>query len=214
MAGPFNAQRPAFGGGRVSFAAAPPAPVPRHAGQARGGRAAQLAEAAQAVEVLPAAGEFTLALMTGRYDLAELVACAIDRLGPVAHLRVATLAFSRRNLDLMTRLLDAGTVRRLTLLCSKFFRRHNGEVYQALRDAFRDRGQRAAASRSHCKIVCIDFAAGDPLLLEGSPNLRTNSNLEQLVMIRDRAAHDFRAAFIDSEVAAHEGDQGDNPGAG
>jgi hypothetical protein len=205
MAGLFSAPRAAFGGPRLSFAAAPTPTVPRHVGKARGGRAAQLAEAAQAVEVLPAAGEYVLALMTGRYDFAELAAGVIDRLGPVNHLRAATLAFSRRNLDLLTRLLDAGAVRRLTLLCSKFFARHNGEVYQALRDAFRDRGQRAAASRSHCKIVCMDFAAGDPLLLEGSPNLRTNSNLEQLVMIRDRAAHDFRAAFIDSEVDAHEG---------
>jgi hypothetical protein len=212
MPGLFSAPRAAFGGPRVSFAAVPTPTVPRHVGKAGGGRTAQLAEAAQAVEVLPAAGEYVLALMTGRFDLAELVAGVIDRLGPVNHLRVATLAFSRRNLDLLTGLLDAGAVRRLSLLCSKFYVRHNGQVYQALRDAFRDRGQRAAASRSHCKIVCMDFAAGDPLLLEGSPNLRTNSNLEQLVMIRDRAAHDFRAAFIDSEVDAHEGEGGEGDG--
>jgi hypothetical protein len=210
----FTAPRPGFGGPRVSFAATPTPTVPRHAGKARGARTAQLAEASQAVEVLPEAGEYLLATMTGRYDFAELVAGVIDRLGTVEHLRLATLAFSRRNLDLMTRLLDSGSVRRLTLLCSVFFRRHNGEVYEAMREEFRARGQRAAASRSHCKIVCMDFTAGDPLLLEGSPNLRTNSNLEQLVMIRDRAAHDFRAAFIDSEVTAHESEQGDDQGAG
>src|SRR5689334_6190824 len=99
MPGLFNTPRTAFGGPRVSFAVAPTPTVPRHIGQARGDRTAQLAEAAQAVAVLPAAGEYLLATMTGRYDLAELVACVIDRLGAVAHLRVATLAFSRRNLD-------------------------------------------------------------------------------------------------------------------
>jgi hypothetical protein len=194
-----------FDAPKLSFARRPAEDgIPRpHVGKAKAAPPAVLAEVAQAAEVLPAQGEYMLALMTGRYDFADLAACVIDRLGAVAHLRVATLAFSRRNLDLLTSLLDSGTIRRLTLLGSKFFARHNGDVFEATLEALRSRGQHVAAARSHCKIACLDLVSGDALLMEGSPNLRTNSNIEQLVMIRDRGAHDYRAAFIDSEVARH-----------
>ena len=57
-------------------------------------------------------------------------------------------------------------------------------------------GSCTATARSHCKIVCIDFADGTALVLEGSANLRSNHNTEQLSVTRDRDLHDYYAAWI------------------
>jgi hypothetical protein len=214
----FTAPRPAFGTApRVSFGLRPaddglPAP---HVDRGAPRRTAQLAEAADALAVLPGPGETVHALMTGRYDLMHLLVCLIDRLGTVEALRVATLSYNGRNLAEMVRLLDSGAVRRLTLLCSAFFRDHNTELWEETLEEFRERGQRAAAARSHAKVVTFAFASGRRLTLEGSANLRSNGNREQLLLADGAELHDWHAhGWLDPMVTAHEGEQGDNAGAG
>jgi hypothetical protein len=213
----FTAPRPAFGAGpRVSFGGRPtgdglPAP---HVSKAPARRTAQLAEAADALTVLPAAGETTHALMTGRYDLMHLLVCLIGRLGIVEAMRIATLSYNARNLAEMVRLLDSGQVKRLTLLCSKFFAEHNTELWEETLEEFRDRGQRAAAARSHAKVVTFAFASGQRLTVEGSANLRSNGNREQMLLADGAGLHDWHAGWIDSLVTQHEGDGDDNPGPG
>jgi hypothetical protein len=205
-----------FSAPRVTFARRPagdglPAP---HVSKGQARRTAQFAEAADAIPVLPGPGEAVHALMTGRYDLMHLLVCLIDRLGAVDAMRVATLAYSPRNLAEMVRLLDSGAVRRLTLLCSAFFRDHNQGLWETTLEQFRDRGQRAAAARSHAKVVTFAFRSGRRLTLEGSPNLRSNGNREQVLLADGAGLHDWHAGWMDALVSQHEGDGGDDPGAG
>jgi hypothetical protein len=204
-----------FDAPRVRFGRRPagdglPAP---HVGQAAR-RNAQLAEAADALAALPGPGETVHALMTGRYDLMHLLVAVIDRLGTVDAMRIATLSYNGRNLAEMVRLLDSEAVRRLTLLCSSFFRDHNGDLWEETLEEFRSRGQRAAAARSHAKVVTFAFASGRRLTAEGSANLRSNGNREQLLLADGAGLHDWHAGWIDALVAQHEGDEGDSPGAG
>ena len=49
------------------------------------------------------------------------------------------------------------------------------------------------------------WADSDGLVFEGSANLRTNKNREQLTAIRDRKLHDWHAAWIDELVRADDG---------
>jgi hypothetical protein len=44
-------------------------------------------------------------------------------------------------------------------------------------------------------------------VFEGSANLRTNKNVEQMTVINDRELHDWHAAGIDQKVRDHEGNQ-------
>lgn len=193
---------------RVRFGARPAAeevPAPLLA-RAAARRTALLAEAAGVLSVLPAEGESLHALMTGRYDLMHLLAALVERLGAVEAARIATLAYSARNLAELLALLDGGKVKMLTLLCSAFFRDHNRNLWEQTLAEFRKRGQRAAAARSHCKVITLATAAGERYALEGSANLRTNSNREQFALFRDAGLHDWHAAWIDQLVTAHEGE--------
>ena len=198
----FNAPRVQFG--RKPAGDAVPAPI---IGRATVRRTAMLAEAGAVLTVLPVEGESLHAIMTGRYDLAHLLSALVRRLGRIEAVRVATLSYNRKNLAELVDLLNSGAVGKMTLLCSSFFRDHNKELWEDTLTEFRGRGQRAAAARSHCKVVTLAVAGGARFTLEGSANLRTNGNREQFALYRDSGLHDWHALWIDELVRRHEGDE-------
>jgi hypothetical protein len=205
----FNAPRVQFG--RKPADDVLPMPI---IGRAVARRTAMLAEAGAVLNVVPAEGESLHAVMTGRYDLMHLISALMDRLGIVEAARVATLSYNGRNLAEMLSLLDSGKLKTLTLLCSSFFRDHNKQLWEETLSEFRERGQKAAAARSHAKVVTLAVSDGTRYALEGSANLRTNSNREQFALFRDPALHDFHATWIDDLVSRHEADENNSPPTG
>ena len=169
-------------------------------------RAARLA--AELLPDLPAPGETVHALMSGRYDLAQVIVATVRR-WPVAHLRITSPSANKRTLRELLSEADAGTVGTLTLLLSGFFARHNRELFQAVREEVRDdhTGSRIAAAKCHAKFALFEFRDGSvPLVLEGSANLRKNDSLEQLTATRCRDLHDWHAWWIDRLASAHHAD--------
>ena len=81
---------------------------------------------------------------------------------------------------------------------SVFFKEHNKALFEHAVDELTEYPNvKIAAARTHCKVVCFDLGPNDGLVFEGSANLRTNKNREQLCVVRDRALHDWHAAWID-----------------
>jgi hypothetical protein len=178
-------------------------------------RFACLQAAAEAAAIIPAEGEAVHVVMSGCYDLQHVLIVLLERLGSVCEtMRVATLSLSRRNVQEMAALLDGGTVRRIDLLTSDFFRRHDDDIFAELAQEFHARGQRVAAARSHCKVVTMKLEDGRCYVLHGSPNLRTNKNLEQFALERDAALHAHYDAWLDSMVTRHAINQSDSPPTG
>lgn len=165
-------------------------------------RRAQLKAARDVLPHLPSPGESMHALLTGTFDFLLLLTVVIQsRPSRCETLRLATLAFSRRNVAELCRLLDSRRVRRVILLCSDFMARANAEVYHgAIEELAEARGQTVASARCHAKVACLAFADGERLVFEGSANLRTNKNVENMTAINDRGLHDWHAAWIDAEV--------------
>lgn len=156
--------------------------------------------AAELLPELPRQGEAIHVLMTGYFDLMQVIAAAMRQVPKCSHLRIATLCFSKRNTAELLGLLDErrATPFRLTMLVSEFFRDHNKELFEKFAaDLAGYTGATISAARSHCKVVCFDLGKDDGLAFEGSANLRTNRNREQLTVIRDRTLHDWHAAWID-----------------
>jgi hypothetical protein len=172
-----------------------------------------LHEAGAVLTALPEPGEALHSLITGRYDLMHLLVVLLGKVGPARHVRIATLSYNGRNLTEMFTLLDGPNPPQLTLLCSCFFRDHNRELWEETIEGFRERGQRAAAARTHAKVISIETAAGVKLVLEGSANLRSNGNREQFALIHDPGLFAFHSAWIDELVTRHEGEN-DSDGKG
>jgi hypothetical protein len=169
-------------------------------------RKAQLRAAAEVLPHLPGPGESVHALLTGSFDFMLVLTCVIQARPAVCeHLRVTTLAFSRRNTQELARLLDSARLARLTLLTSDFMARSNAAVYQgAVEELAAARKQTVASARCHAKVACLAFADGLRLVFEGSANLRTNKNWEQMTAINDAGLHDWHAGWIDAKVREHE----------
>jgi hypothetical protein len=86
---------------------------------------------------VPAKGEAVHALITGRCDLMMVVSALLGKFGPADHVRITTLSFNGRNLQEVFALADAASFRRMTLICSSFFRNHNRELWQGADAGFR-----------------------------------------------------------------------------
>lgn len=166
-------------------------------GEAGAKRMKCLAEVADVLAVIPAAGERLHAIMTGFYDLMHVLVLLLDRCGHCDHLRIATLSYNGRNLAELLRLLDTAAIHKVTLVTSCFFRDHNKELFAETRKEFASRGSVVVAARSHAKVACLRTPAG-AFVVEGSANLRTNRNREQFCLFNDGDLLDWHAAWIDT----------------
>jgi hypothetical protein len=196
--------RPAFG----RAAQHSPTQTPYEAkAEAKYRRAAKTA--AELLPDLPERGEVVHALMCGTFDLCQVITATVPRLPALRHLRIATLCYSKRNIVELCSLLDTRKGLGLTLLVSSFHREHNKELHEwAVGELTAFPGVKVAAARSHCKVVTFDIADDDALVFEGSANLRTNKNREQLTVFRDRALATWHAEWIDELVSADNGKEG------
>jgi hypothetical protein len=197
--------------GLPSTARPPAADFRRRARDFKAGlrRKAQLRKAAAVLPHLPGPGESLHTLLTGFFDFCLVLTCVIrSRPCPCEHARISTLSFGRKNVQEMARWLDEGLVGRLTLLAADFMAKASPEVYQgAVTELADQRGQVVGSARCHAKVVTLAFADGLRLSFEGSANLRTNRNLENLSVVNDPGLHDWHAAWIDAKVREHEIDQ-------
>lgn len=177
-----------------------------HAFKARLRRSAQLKKAAEVLPHLPGPGESLHTLLTGYFDFALVLTCVLrSRPCPCEHARIATLSFGRKNVQEMAGWLDEGLVGHLTLLCADFMAKASPEVYQgAVVELVEKRGQVVGSARCHAKVATLAFADGLRLSFEGSANVRTCRNLENLAVVNDPGLHDFHAAWIDAKVKEHD----------
>lgn len=172
-------------------------------------RAAGIAEAKETLTQLPAPGEGLHCLMTARLDMSDVLNAFLERLGRCDTLVIATLGYNRRNLLAMLRWLDFRAVGRLTLVASKFFRAHKGELWEETLTEFRTRGQRAACCDCHAKVCTLAFASGERLAIEGSANLCSNGSArEQFAVIHDAGLCEWHTRWIEALVSKHEGNKG------
>jgi hypothetical protein len=172
-------------------------------------RKAQLRKAAEVLPNLPGPGESLHTLLTGYFDFALVLTCVLrSRPAPCEHARIATLSFGPKNTQEIARWLDDQLVRCVTLLCADFMAKASPKVYQgAVKELVEQRGQTVGSARCHAKVVTLAFTDGLRLTFEGSANLRTNRNMENLCVVNDPGLHDWHAAWIDQKVREHEIDQ-------
>jgi hypothetical protein len=154
------------------------------------------------IQRLPRAGESLHGIISGRYALWDLVPAIIERNGgrPVAELYLCTLSYSKTNAAELLGLLDAGKVKRATLVISTYFLATNKALYDLLVPELLARGQRVIAMRSHCKILLLKTTRDGAYTCESSANLRSSKNVEQFVLTRCPKLYQFHRAWIDELI--------------
>lgn len=163
----------------------------------------QAKTAAAALGDLPGPAGAVHIIISGRYSLWDCVPAIIEKAGKIERLHVATLGFSKRNIDAMATRLDVGDVGTLRLLCSHYFANTSAEIYGHAEAELGRRHPRAEflSLRTHCKLVLAKMKHGRTFTLESSANLRSCKNIEQLSIIGSPALYAFHAAWIDDLFA-------------
>lgn len=167
--------------------------------------ARQAQDAATAIGKLPEADEVIHMVVCGRFSLWACVPAVLALSGRrIERLTVATLGFSRGNIDSLCELLDAGQiVGGARLLCSHYFAGTSETIYS---HAATELGKRDRAGflslRTHAKVVAMLLDDGRTVTIHGSPNARSCKNIEQVAIEGHPAIYAFHVGWIDELFTA------------
>jgi hypothetical protein len=118
----------------------------------------------------------------------------------VKNLYISTLSMSKENIDSLANLLIWGAVDNIYLAVSDFFYSHNKNtaipyIYKTLDF---DEQLDFCVSSNHTKITMIETYCGKKVVMHGSANLRSSSNIEQLMIEHDDDLFDFNKQWLDN----------------
>jgi len=161
-------------------------------------RFSQHAKAVEQLRPLPKRGESVHGVIPGTFSGWSLVTAAAELAAePVEQLILCTLGFNRANCESLVELLDAGTVRRVLLNVSDYFRHSDRTIFAEIQAALEERGQRVVVTRSHAKLFLLQTAKRH-LVIEASVNLRSSQSWEQFVLSDDAQLFAFHRDWIES----------------
>ena len=150
------------------------------------------AEAARRlIRPLPKPGESVHILTGGEFVLSAIVPDMLDAIGPCA-LRVSSLGINQPTAAMFAELLATGQLTSLDVVLSHFFANADKDTFALIRRTIEDAGGRVIATRSHTKIATFEPQTGPGrYVFEGSGNLRSSQNAEQLTVSNDDALFKF-----------------------
>lgn len=108
-------------------------------------------------------------------------------------LTISTLSLNPNNVDSLANLMDCEYIENLNLIVSDYFyshERHSLVPYIRERLDKGDRFQLAAAG-THCKISMFETHKGAKVVIHGSANLRSSSNIEHITIEENPELYDF-----------------------
>lgn len=166
--------------------------------------ARRLQDAIEHIGRLPEPGEAFHLVTAKRYSLWHVIEATLHLAAPatIAYLGIATLGFSKTNLDDLLAEIDAGRIGKVDFLFSVYFKSNERESCERLAHELTTRGQRVVAMLTHAKVLLMELTDGTAYVVESSANLRSCSSIEQITMIHDAALFNFHAAWIDQLMEA------------
>jgi len=147
-----------------------------------------------AIAVKPEKGMRVFVVLDGSFVAGDFFEAWIVRHNlHIKKMTVSTLSMSENNVDSLANVLNAGYVDELDLIVSDYFYSHERQnlipyLYRELDKS--NRFQLAAAS-THCKLCLMETHNGSKVVVHGSANLRSSSNIEHLCIEESPELFDF-----------------------
>ncbi|HRQ87846.1 MAG TPA: hypothetical protein PLA50_03550 [Bacteroidia bacterium] len=129
--------------------------------------------------------ERTHAVLRGDFVLCDLIPAIIRERGRCPHLHIATLGMSGANAESLAALHQVGLVGGITICCSVYFRQVDRTATWPEVESKLGGIATLIVGRNHAKVICLPTEAGDHFVIEGSANLRSSDNLEQIAIFND-----------------------------
>lgn len=145
-------------------------------------------------------------ILDGKFIFGDFIEALIVKNNWVCEeLTISTLSMSEENVDSLENLVKGGFLKQLNLIVSHYYfanERQNLMPYIYDRLDVDDILQVAVAS-VHTKIAMIRTVCGKKITIHGSANLRTSSNIEQIVIEHSPKLFDFCAEVHHSIIEKH-----------
>lgn len=154
--------------------------------------------------ITPERGMYCFAVLDGKFIAGDFIeAFCVEHNLHVKRMVISTLSMSQDNVDSLKNLMDGDYVDALDLIVSDYFFSHERRnlvpyLYQELDK--NDRFQLAAAS-THCKLCILETHDGLKIVMHGSANLRSSSNIEHICIEENPELYDFNL-LVQSEILA------------
>jgi hypothetical protein len=137
-------------------------------------------------------------IVNGSFIFGDFIeALIIEKKYKVKSMTISTLSMSEENVCSLEGLLNGGYIDELNLLVSNYFYSHERwnlipYIYQEL-----DKNNKFqfAVCSTHCKICIFETYCGKFIVLHGSCNLRSSSNIEQFVIEESKELYDFNYEY-------------------
>jgi hypothetical protein len=115
----------------------------------------------------------------------------------VEEMIISTLSYSQDNVDSLHNLIKGDYIKKLDLIVSDFFFAHERKMlipytYEKL-DL--DNNFQLAVAGTHCKTYQFKTSGGKHIIIHGSVNLRSSSNLEQFVIEDNQDLYNFNKDY-------------------
>jgi hypothetical protein len=145
-------------------------------------------------------------ILDGKFIMGDLIeALIVQNNWLCEELTISTLSMSQANIDSLANLVNGDYLKQLNIIISHFYFANERQglmpyLYEKL--DVNDVLQVAVAS-VHTKIAMIRTACGKKITIHGSANLRTSSNIEQIVIEHTPSLFDFCAEVHHGIIEAH-----------
>lgn len=168
-------------------------------------------------EIRPEKGMMIAAIFSGDFIMGDFIEAWVTTWGiKVKEMTISTLSMSQENADSLANLQKWGYLPKLNLILSDDFASKESKGFQGSRQHGRAKGQmmnyiynallrnetdfQLATASTHMKVVLIETEAGAKVVIHGSANLRTSSNIEQVFIQECPPLYDFFKAPCDRIV--------------
>ena len=120
----------------------------------------------------------------------------------IKKMTISTLSMNENNVDSLANLLKGNYIDELNLIVSDYFyshERHNLTPY-IFQELDIDNKFQLASAGTHCKMCIFETYCGKFIVIHGSANLRTSSNIEQFVIEESEPLYKFNEEYQDAII--------------
>lgn len=115
----------------------------------------------------------------------------------VEEMIISTLSYSQDNIDSLEQLIKKNYIQNLNLIVSDYFFAHerNKLIKNTYNQLDVDNIFQLAVAGSHCKTYQFKTSGGKHIIIHGSVNLRSSSNIEQFVIEDNEELYNFNKEY-------------------
>lgn len=137
-------------------------------------------------------------IVSGRFIFSDFIeAFIVENNINCEEMIISTLSYSQDNIDSLKNLIEGDFVQKLDLIVSDYFYSHerNKLIKEAYKSLDIDNKFQLAVAGTHCKTYQFRTEGGKHIVIHGSVNLRSSSNIENFVIEDNKELYDFNKEY-------------------